>query len=370
VGIVLLVLILSLPCALPGWSQVVEPGAVTSASSQDRSAIDSARALLLEGMRRSAIPGAAVTVMRNGHVVWSEGLGWADVENQIPVSTLTKFRIASISKPLTATAVGLLVERGKLDLDAPVQRYVPSFPQKAYPITTRQLAGHLAGVRHYASLVEFQNQRHYDTVLDALNIFKNDSLLFRPGDRFSYSSYGWILISAVVEGAAGEPFLTFMRQQVFDPIGMRQTTAEYPDSIIPNRARFYTRRDSLSPVLNALYIDNSPKWASGGFLSTTEDLAVFGQAMLSGELLKRTTVELLWTSQRTNDGKATGYGIGWGVATDSSGRQLVVHDGSQVGGSALLVLYPKQQLVFAFLFNSDQSEPALLPIVNLFLSNR
>jgi CubicO group peptidase (beta-lactamase class C family) len=304
--------------------------------------------------------------MRGGQVIWSEGLGLADVENRIPVTTSTKFRIGSVSKSLAATAVGLLVESGKLDLDAPVQKYVPSFPGKAYPISTRQVAGHLAGIRHYAG-DEFLSARHYKDVTESLSMFSGDSLLSRPGDRFFYSTYGFVLVSAVVEGAAKEPFLAFMQRRVFDPIGMRNTIAEFPDSLIPNRARFYTRRDSVSPTVNAPYVDQSNKWAGGGYLSTTQDLALFGDAMIIGKIVKPATLDLLWTSQRTTDGKPTGYGIGWFVATDSAGRQIVRHSGGSDGGTALLVLYPRQRMVFAFLFNSDGPQPALQRVIDLFV---
>src|SRR3989441_10645547 len=168
------------------------------------------------------IPGVQVAVAVNGQLVWSEGFGYADAERKEPVTRETQFRIGSVSKPLTATAVALLYEQGKLDLDAPVQRYVPSFPDKGYPITTRLLAGHLAGIRHYKDREFFLNRR-FATVLDGLTIFQDDSLLFPPGTRFSYSSYGWNLVAAGVEGAAGEDFLDYMGMQVLRPLCLSHT---------------------------------------------------------------------------------------------------------------------------------------------------
>ena len=354
------------PVGQTALAQAAPAAAPARSSLTDRQAIDSGRAILLAGMRQSGIPGSSVTVLRNGRQVWSEGLGLADVENKLPVTTLTKFRIGSVSKPIAAVAMAALVQDGKLDLDAPIQKYVPSFPAKAYPITARQLAGHLAGIRHYRG-DEFLSNRHYANVTAPLDIFKNDSLLFRPGDKYSYSTYGFVLLSAVIEGAAGEPFLAYVQRRVFDPIGMRNTTAEFPDSIIMNRARFYTRSDSVSPVINAPWVDNSNKWAGGGFVSTTQDLARFGQAMLDATVLKRSTIDALWTSQRTSDGKPTGYGMGWGINVDSTGRRSVSHSGGSVGGTALLVVYPKEQMVFAFLFNGDGRQPALRRVMDLFL---
>ncbi len=298
-------------------------------------------------MRRYGVPGLSAAIGVSGELLWAEGFGYADVENRVPMLPQTKLRVASVSKSLTSAALGLLIEQGKLDLDAPVQRYVPSFPQKRWPITTRQLAGHLAGIRHYRDQ-EFYSTRHYDSVLEALEVFQDDTLLFRPGTRYSYSSYGWNLISAVIEGAAGMPFLQFMRRYVFAPLKMHDTVAEHLDSLIMHRARFYVYRDSL--LMNAPYVDNSVKWAGGGFLSTAPDLVRFGNGLLTGRLLKPETVRLLFTSQRTADGKETGYGLGWRVG-EQRGRRFVWHTGGAVGGSSVLVLLPEEQVVVALIAN-------------------
>ena len=160
------------------------------------------------------IPGFAIAVAVDGRIVWSEAFGFADVEAHHEATTATQFRIGSVSKPLTATAIAQLFETGKLDLDAPVQRYVPTFPAKSAPITTRLVGGHLAGIRHYQG-DEFMLNRHFATVTEGLAIFANDTLLSAPGTRFSYSSYGFNLLGAVVEGASGEEFLAYMNRHVF-----------------------------------------------------------------------------------------------------------------------------------------------------------
>jgi serine beta-lactamase-like protein LACTB len=315
------------------------------------STIAAARARIVDSMAKAGVPGVSITVLRNGRRLWSEGLGFADLEQRVRVTPLTRFRIGSVSKSLTAAALGLLVESGRLDLDAPVQRYVPGFPVKRWPITVRQLGGHLAGIRHYRG-DEFLSMRRYATVDDGLAIFRDDSLEFEPGTRYLYSSYGWNLLAAVIEGASGEPYLEFMRRKVFLPLGLRQVVPDQPDSVIAFRARWYTgARDSLA---NAPYVDQSYKWAGGGFLSTTEDLAAFGQAMLAGSLLKPATFALLTTSQRTRDGSDTGYGIGWAVSRDSAGRRRISHSGGSTGGTAYLILYPDDGLVLAMLANSDR----------------
>ncbi len=245
-------------------AQTTQALAQAPAPSRYADAIAHARLLAQAMADESRTPGLSLAVGVDGEIVWSQGFGYASVEQRTPVWEETKFRIGSISKPLTAAAVALLYEQARLDLDAPVQRYVLTFPEKRWPITTRQLAGHLAGIRHYRDQ-EFLGNQRYPTVLDGLKIFQDDTLLFEPGTRFSYSSYGWNLISAVVEGAAGESFLSYMQRQVFEPLGMEHTVADHTDSIIPQRTEFYNR-DNNRRVLNAPFVDNSYKWAGGGFL--------------------------------------------------------------------------------------------------------
>ena len=304
------------------------------------------------------IPGVQVAVAVNGKLVWSEGFGYADAERKRPVTRETQFRIGSVSKPLTAAAVALLHEQGKLDLDVPVQRYVPSFPEKGYPITTRQLAGHLAGIRHYKDREFFLN-RHFTTVLDGLTIFQNDSLLFPPGTRFSYSSYAWNLVSAVVEGASGDNFLHYMSAHVFGPLGLTHTAPDRVDSLIPGRTQFYDR-DSAGSLHIAPAVDNSYKWAGGGFVSSAEDLVTFGSALLEPGFLKPETLDLLFTSQPTSAGEATGYGIGFFVTTDSLGHRWAFHGGGAVGGTAVFGLDRDSRVVVAILTNLSEAplEPA------------
>ena len=321
-------------------------------------AIQDSRALILEIMEEAGIPGASVAVGIGGRIVWAEGFGWADVELGVPVTTLTKFRVGSVSKPITAAGLGLLVERGQLDLDAPVQTYVPDFPDKRWPITTRQLGGHTAGIRHYRG-AEMMSARRYPTVASGLEIFADDSLLFEPGTEYSYSSYGWNLLSAVMEGASGEDFLTFMRDEVFEPLGLRHTVADHTDSIITFRTRFYEKRRDGN-VINAPYVDNSYKWAGGGFLSTPEDLVRFGQSHLEPGFLQAETLAELQTPQTLLNGESTGYGIGWSSGEQDDGDRTYAHAGGSVGGSTLLLLVPEHDLVVAGVVNISGPAPIIV----------
>lgn len=334
----------------------------------EHAAIAPARRAVLAAMLEQKLPGLSIAIAHEHRLLWSEGFGYADVENRVAVTPLTKFRIGSISKPLTAAAMALLAEQKKLDLDLPVRQYVPSFPAKRYEFTTRQLAGHLAGIRHYLG-DEFLSTKHYPTVLSGLKMFENDTLLFKPGEKFSYTSYGWNLISAVIETAARQNFLVYMRQNVFLPLAMQHTVADHVDSLIAFRTRFY-QRDSTGHLLNAVFVDNSYKWAGGGFLATAEDLVKFGAAHLQPGFLTKESLAQLLTSQKTNEGKRTDYGLGWALGEDSGGRAWFGHGGGAVGGTAFLIVYPGQKIVLAVLTNIGGANFRKLPqeIAALFMS--
>ena len=336
---------LSMAAALP----VAAQPALAPAPSRFVEVVDSARALVRHDWAEKAYPGIAIAVSVEGETVWSEGFGYADLEHRVPIWPTSKFRIGSVSKPLTAAAVAQLYEQGRLDLDAPVQQYVPDFPEKRWPLTTRQLGGHLGGIRHYRG-VEFLSSDAYPSVDESLTIFEDDSLLHEPGTKYQYSSYGWNLISAVVEGASEQHFLDYMREEVFRKLNMRHTVADHVDSLIYERVSFYVRNDDHE-LLNAPFVDNSYKWAGGGFLSTTEDLLAFGNAHLTGGFLSDEALAMLFTEQKTTAGEGVGYGFGWRIFTDEQGRRYLAHSGGSVGGTTWLAMQPDSRVVVAGMVN-------------------
>ena len=333
--------------SVPGARGQAAPAAVASAKDYSK-AEEHARAVAKEWLARG-IPGLSVAVAVDGQIVYSEGFGYADLEQRVPAWPATKFRIGSVSKSLTAVGLVQLVEQGKLDLDAPIQKYVPAFPDKGAVITTRMLAGHLAGIRHYKD-DEFTISKHYEKVAEGLKIFADDPLVSPPGKEFHYSSYGFNLVSAAMEAASGENFLSYMHEHVFGPLGLRNTLEDQPAEIIAERARFYDKPKD-QPEENAPYVDNSYKWAGGGFLSTSEDLTKFGSALLQPGFLKPESLRLLFTSQKTADGKESVYGMGWFVGKSKSGQRIFQHSGGSVGGSSQLILYPDAHMVVAMICN-------------------
>jgi CubicO group peptidase (beta-lactamase class C family) len=324
------------------------------AGSPGKTASDAARAVrvIAEGLREHAtLPGLAIAVDVHGRVAFSEAFGVADLETRAPATADTRFRIGSVGKSLTAAGALLLAERGHLDLDAPVDRYVPD-AGAAGAATPRQLAGHLGGVRHYRR-DDFLVTAHYDDVTDALALFVADSLVAPPGTEYAYSTHGYTLLSAVMQAAADEPFLAWMERQVFAPLGMRATAPDDVTVVVPGRAAFY--RIEEGEVAPARFTDNSYKWAGGGFLSTAEDLARFGSALLDGTLLGAGGAERLFASQKTAVGEETGYGMGFRPRNDWEGRRVVHHGGSSEGGRAFLLLYPDDKVVVALAANRENA---------------
>jgi serine beta-lactamase-like protein LACTB len=355
---VFLSLFLCLCTICPVASQIhaqtaAQHSSVSSSSATRAAAIEHARAVAKDWLARG-IPGFAVAVAIDGAIVYSEGFGYADLEQRVPAWATTKFRIGSVSKPLTSAGLMLLVEQGKLDLDAPIQKYVPSFPDKGAVITARMLAGHLGGIRHYKD-GEPESQKHYDSVVEGLERFQNDPLVVPPGIKFSYSSYGYNLLSAAMEAASKESFLEYEQEHVFTPLELRSTVADQPAEIIEERARFYSPAKGKQPQ-NAMYVDNSYKWAGGGFLSSVEDLVRFGSALLQPGFLKAQSLQLLFTPQKTKDGTETNYGMGWFIGKSKSGQRIYEHSGGSVGGSSELIIYPESHLVVAFICNFSGSD--------------
>ena len=342
------------------------PAAIAPAPLRYAEVVEEARALVRADLAARGYPGIAIAVAVDAETVWSEGFGYANLEHRVPMWPAVKFRVGSISKSLTAAAVARLVEDGRLDLDAPIQKYVPSFPEKAHPITTRQLGGHLAGIRHYRGNENFIRDP-YPTVLDGLSIFADDPLLHEPGTAFAYTSYGFNLLSAVVEWAAERPFLDYMREAVFGPLGMRDTVADFVTPIIPGRTSYYVRNDAGS-VVNAPWVNNSYKWAGGGFLSTTEDVLGFADAHLDDDFLSKSSRALLFTEQKTRDGEGVGYGLGWFIRTREDGRRLLSHSGGSVGGTSLMVMEPESRVVVVGLINLTRANNGVVrEVLDLFI---
>jgi len=260
-----------------------------------------------------------------------------------------------------------LVEQGRIDLDAPVRKYVPSFPQKQWPLTIRDLLRHQGGIRHYRDDSEMNSTRHYAELGDALAVFRDDPLIFEPGTRYLYTTFGYNLLGAAVEGASGTKFTEYIRKNIFEPAGMRTIRPDDTFEIIPNRARGY-RKVLDGGIRNCALVDTSNKIPGGGLCSSAEDLVELARHLWAGTLLKKETLALMLTRQTTRDGKPTPYGLGWQIG-DAPGRPWVGHGGAQAGTRTLLWMTPSGDFTVALMANLEgvQLEPLARKIADIVL---
>jgi serine beta-lactamase-like protein LACTB, mitochondrial len=385
------------------------PNAVTSTpgvrAAQYSRAIDTGRRLARDMILADNLPGLSVAVGVGGNIVWSEGVGWADLEAHRPVTPDTRFRIGTASTVLTSAAAGVLLQQGRLKLEDEIQTYVPDFPKKAWPVTLQQVMGHVAGISTDSGDEGPLFRQRCERPVEALEVFADQELLFEPGTQYRFSKYGWILVSAAVEAAAKQPFLTFMREQIFQPIGMGATgaessTEENPEHIgepsedfplftlvhelilqpagiggatrksaVPNIAEFYFPRLSADPRygLHEMRPHNLSCYAgSMAFFSTPSDLVRFGLAMMSGKVLQPATVQSLQASQQLKSGEKTGYGLGWDlerVTLAGQPTQAAGHDGDSLGGMvASLMTFPDRGLVVAVTSNISYAKTSALAV--------
>ncbi|MFB6098687.1 MAG: serine hydrolase domain-containing protein, partial [Salinibacter sp.] len=305
-------------------------------------------------MDTSRVPGLSGAIAVDGEVRWTGGFGYANLQHRVPATDSTRYRIASISKPIAATVAMTLVEEGRLNLGKPIRSYLPLFPKKRGRITTRQLLSHTAGIRHYRD-DEFLSDTRYESRLGPVSIFADDSLLFEPGTQFSYSTYGYTLASAVMEAAADSTFLKLLEARIRKPLGLESIVPEKTEQVIPNEASFYLVKTSNgdTTVVNAPYVDNSNKWTGGGLLATPADLTRFVSALLNGRILPENRVQQMFSTQAEIEDESYHYGLGWFVGTDDQGRRRVWHTGGAVGGSGVVLFYPERELIIATLANAS-----------------
>lgn len=325
---------------------------------------------VLGEMKKERVVGMAVGIIEKGHIVYLKGYGVADVENNLPVTTNTLFRWASCSKPLAAVAAMQMAEKGRLDLEADVRKYVPEFPDKGTVITAHQLLCHQGGIVHYENGKIVVTERTYDAPhpfvdpVMALDKFKDSPLLFKPGQRFSYSSYGYVLLSAVVQRAGGQPFADQIAERIAKPLGMTTLQPDYQWLFITNRAVGYAL-DESEQIVRSSDTDQSWKWGAGGYISNIGDFAKFAEGLLRGQLVSKETQKRMWEPQKTRDGKAVGYdgyayGLGFELQTNKKGALIkVFHEGAQEKTRTRMVIYPARNSAVVVMTNCEWvNEPA------------
>ena len=298
-------------------------------------------------IQEEIIPGASVTVTKQGKIIWQGGYGYADISKKTPVDPQkTIFRVASMSKAITGVLLARLQEQKKFDWNLSLYEYVPNFPPKPFDFTIKQLAGHLAGIRSYKANEYTLNKKY--SIEEGIDLFKDDILQSAPGTKFLYSSYGINLISLAIEKCLNKKFEDIAKDEVFKPLNMWRT---FPDrgKIITDEATPYTR--TKKGLDKATEVNNYFKLAGGGFLSTSHDITKMGTAIERHSFLSQAVENEMLKKQCTTDDVEINYGIGWQNQRDWNGRDYFGHTGMGVGGFGWLSVYPNEQVVIVMLFN-------------------
>ena len=320
-------------------------------------AIDS---VVEEGMRRDGTVGMAVGIIEGDRIVYLKGYGDADREHRVPVTTHTMFRWASVSKPVAAIAALQLAEQGKLDLDADVRRYVPEFPDKGVAITTRELLSHQGGIVHYDNGPVIVTKKTYSEahpfadVVTALDAFKDSPLVNTPGTKYAYSTHGYMLVAAVVQRAGNEQYARQVKERIVDPLHLATMQPDYQWIAIPDRAAGYVKKGDA--VERSTDTDVSWKLGGGGYISDIGDFAGFAKGLIDGRLVSENTQAMMWAPQKTTDGNASDYGLGFMINEDH-GRLRIAHSGSQEKTRTWLAIWPREKRGIVIMTNSEWVDP-------------
>ena len=334
--------------------------------------VERRRQVVRASLAQRNLPGLSVAVGVNGNIVWAEGFGLADIESGRPVTPDDRFRIGTASTVLTSAAIGMLADQGRLQLDDEIQKHIPQFPMKQWPVTIRQIMADVAGIKTEDLDDGVLTTGHCDRAADALGHFDTEPLIFQPGTARHFSSFGWVLLSAAVETATAKQLTAFLEDRVFRPLGMQDTVQDSAGKPVPNEATAYEPRFAPNPFLGLptnglapLYkFDYSCYAGANGFLSTPSDLVRFGMAANSGKLLRPDTVQALQTPQRLASGEDTGYGLGWYVKTTALAGEQVRTTGTNGdlwnGSVASLLTIPERGIAVAVTSNITFADTASL----------
>ncbi len=305
-------------------------------------------------------PGAAVLVMKDGAVLLRKGYGLADLELGIPIEPDMVFRIGSVTKQFTAAAILLLEEEGKLSVKDDLRKHLPDYPTSGRVITIEHLLTHTSGIRSYTDMEDFGAHTREDmSVGEVIALFKDERLGFEPGQKYAYNNSGYFLLGAIIEKVSGKTYETFLRERIFEPLGMSQTYYGSASRIIPRRSQGY---DGVNAEFqNAGYLSMTLPYAAGSLLSTVDDLAKWDRALYGSELLSRESIEKWWKPFPLVSGESTHYGYGWSISSYEN-RTVVGHGGGINGFTCHLLRIPEDRVFVVVLTNrnDEKSNPSLV----------
>ena len=296
------------------------------------------------------IPSISAGVLKDGIIQWLDAKGQIDLETFTPAKPSSLYRIASITKTITAVAVMQLYEKGLVDIDADIRTYVPYFPEKKWKITVRNLLNHTSGIRSYKNEDEFNSKMFYSSIKNAIMTFANDDLLFEPGTNYNYSSLGYSLLAALIENVTKMSFEAYLKKEIFQVAKMRYTRVDKQRDIIFERAKGY-EKSSDRKFINSPLADLSIKVAGGGLISTAEDILLFAKELLEEKLISKSTLEMMTKPVVLKNGKKYNYGFGFSLSDPSDSLKYFGHDGRGTGFTTGLIIDQSSSTATVFFIN-------------------
>ena len=306
-----------------------------------------------EAVLRQAIKdggaGATAIVVKDGRVVYRGARGLANVEKGVPLQPDSVFRLGSVTKQFTSLAIMMLVEQGKVGLQDPIDKYLPGYPMQGHVITVEHLLTHTSGIQSYTDIPGWMASKVQAdlTVQQLVDGFKNEPMQFAPGTRYRYNNSGYVLLGAIIEKVSGQSYASFVAERIFKPLGMAHSYYGTDEPKIPRRADGYTGGDKPARPLSM-----TQPYSAGSLLSTVDDLALWDAALNTEKLVKRASLERVWTPYKLADGTTNGYGYGWQMAT-LRGHRTMEHGGGIFGFSTYVLRLPDDRAYVAVLCNTD-----------------
>jgi CubicO group peptidase (beta-lactamase class C family) len=296
------------------------------------------------------IPSISAGVLKDGIIQWLDAKGQIDLETFTPAKPSSLYRIASITKTITAVAVMQLYEKGLVDLDADIRTYVPYFPEKKWKITVRNLLNHTSGIRTYKNEDEFNSKMFYSSLKDAIMTFANDNLLFEPGTNYNYSSLGYSLLAALIENVTKMSFEAYLKKEIFQVAKMKSTRVDRQRDIIFERVKGYEKSPNRQ-FINSPLADLSIKVAGGGLISTSEEILLFAKELLEEKLISKSTLEMMTKPVILKNGKRYNYGYGFSISDPSDSLKYFGHDGRGTGFTTGLIIDQSSSTATVFFIN-------------------
>lgn len=300
-------------------------------------------------------PGATALVARNGQIIYNKAFGMADLELNIPMQTDHIFRIGSITKQFTAIAILQLMERGKLDLQDEITKFIPDYPVQGNKITIEHLLTHTSGIKSYTGMPDYGEKMSKDmTPVEMIDYFKNEPMEFAPGTAFRYNNSGYFLLGYIIEKISGKTYSEYLEENIFKPLGMTHSMYGNDRTIIKNRAGAYSMGDQ--GFVNAQAVSMTQPYSAGSILSTVEDMYQWHQAVQAYQLVKKESLDKAFSRYQLTDGKKTDYGYGWflGYVQESP---AIEHGGAIPGFNTMAIYLPEEDVFVAVFANCDCLSP-------------